>query len=486
MTSRDLLVLAGGNLWRLKLRSFLTVAGVVIAIAAFVSMLSFGAGNQKMVAEQYEKLGLFFTLQVFPRDFDRANDSLQPPKLDDGALEALAAIPGVRLAYPFDAFSITVASMDSALSSRAQALPERAVRTRLYSDLVAGKPFANDSAHELLVSRDLLKRLGLPSADSALGRSLAVSVRLAVLDSAVVGVFRDKDGTLRNRLREVHFDSLLVPEYLRTTVRRELSAALGRFLDGFMNARRLVQDTLIIRGILPSREHARFRIEPIILPVATARRLTSGGLSEDPQDMFTALATGRLFDLESADNRMYPRVTLDLEQHAPYEQVKDSVEALGFRTFSYAEQFAEIRRFFVYFDLALGMIGLIALTTASLGIANTMIMATVERKRDIGVLKSLGAHEGDIQRLFFVEAGVIGTLGSALGILFGWSIARLASQVARYVMVREGMDPVELFALPLWLVGTALAVGLLVSILAGYYPASRAARIDAVEALRGE
>lgn len=486
MTFRDLVTLALGNLWRLKLRSFLTVAGVVIAIAAFVSMLSFGAGNQKMVAEQYEKLGLFFTMQVFPRNTDQAKDSLPSPKLDAEALEALATIPGVRLAYPFDAFSITLASADSTISTRAQALPERAVKTRLYSDLVAGEAFSNDSAHEVLVGRDLLKRLGLPAADSAIGRSLVVSVRLAVLDSALFGVFRDKDGTVRQRLKDVQFDSLMVPEYLKSTVRREVSAGLGRFLDGFMNARRLVLDTLIIRGILPTREHARFRVEAIILPIATARRLTSGGLSEDPEDMLTALATGRLFAEDAEDGRTYPRVTLDLEQYAPYEQVKDSVEALGFRAFSYAEQFAEIRRFFVYFDLALGMIGLIALTTASLGIANTMIMATVERKRDIGVLKSLGAHEGDIQRLFFVEAGVIGIVGSAAGVLFGWAIARAASQVARYIMAREGMDPIELFSLPLWLVGTALAVGLLVSILAGYYPASRAARIDPVEALRGE
>jgi putative ABC transport system permease protein len=486
VTLRDLAGLAAGNLWRLKLRSFLTMAGVVIAIAAFVSMLSFGAGNQKLVSEQYDKLGLFFTLQVFPKSYDPAKDSLRPPNLDDAALARISAVPGVRLAYPFDAFSVTVQSTDSQLSTRTQALPSEAVRTRLFSDLVGGQPFANDSAPEVLVSRDLLKRLGLPPGDSSVGQRLILSVRLAVLDSALVNVLRDEDGAVQRRLRAIDFDSLLVPSYLKSTVKRELSAALGRFLDGFMNDRRKVEDTLTICGILPSREHARFRVESMIIPVGTARKLTSGGLSEDPEDMFTALATGRLFNEGEQDSKTYPRATVDLAQDAPYDAVKDSVEALGFRTFSYLEQFKEIQRFFLYFDLALAMIGLIALTTASLGIANTLVMATIERKRDIGVLKSLGAHEGDIKRLFFFEAGAIGLLGSIVGIVFGWAIARAASGLARYFMTREGMEPVELFAIPLWLIGAALAVGLAVSVLAGYYPASRAARVDAADALRGE
>ncbi|MDD3732874.1 MAG: ABC transporter permease, partial [candidate division Zixibacteria bacterium] len=66
MTWHDLLAISTGNLWRMKLRSFLTISGVIIAIAAFVAMLSFGAGNQKLVREQYEQLGLFNTMQVYP------------------------------------------------------------------------------------------------------------------------------------------------------------------------------------------------------------------------------------------------------------------------------------------------------------------------------------------------------------------------------------------------------------------------------------
>ena len=68
MTLRDLVVISTGNLWRMKLRAFLTISGIVIAIAAFVSMLSFGAGNQEYITNQFNDLGLFNTMQVYPKE----------------------------------------------------------------------------------------------------------------------------------------------------------------------------------------------------------------------------------------------------------------------------------------------------------------------------------------------------------------------------------------------------------------------------------
>jgi putative ABC transport system permease protein len=199
--------------------------------------------------------------------------------------------------------------------------------------------------------------------------------------------------------------------------------------------------------------------------------ITRGGL----------LATG-----QQLSQREYSMVTMNIDAATPYESIKDSVEALGFSTFSYAEEFEEIRKFFFYFNLALGGIGLIALFTASLGIVNALVMSIIERRREIGTLKALGADERDIRLLFLVESGVIGLIGAVAGILFGWVITRVASLIAQSMMEREGIDPMELFALPWWLILIALSIGVLVSMLAGLYPAARAARIDPVQALRGE
>ena len=95
MTFRDLLDLSVGSLWRIKLRAFLTTAGVVIAIATFVAMLSFAAGNHKYVSTTFNEFGLLTNMRVFPKDAD--SDTTDAAVLDRDAIETLSAIPGVDL-----------------------------------------------------------------------------------------------------------------------------------------------------------------------------------------------------------------------------------------------------------------------------------------------------------------------------------------------------------------------------------------------------
>ena len=487
MTFRDKLAVSIGNLLRMKLRTFLTTSGVVIAIAAFVSMLSFGAGNQKYITEQFDKLGLFSTMQVYPKKSTENGKSSKAAVLDRTALEKLSQLHGVNLAYPYDAFTVTATVDDSVITSKAQALGIEALRTKLFSGILAGKPFADDSAREVLVTKWLLDTLKLGSPDSVLGKRLVLSMRVSSIDSGLARVPADDGETVRDRLKKIKFDSLRYDLYRRRIIRGEVNGAIRRFLNGFLNARDEIRDTFTICGVLGQEHMGGLRIEPIIVPTATALKFSSSGFSSDPAELFTAMSSGTLLPAEGeTDARSFSQVTLDLDPRVPFKLVKDSVEAMGFRAFSFAEQFSEIQKFFFYFDLALGVIGLIALITASLGIINTMVMSILERKREIGVLKSLGADDSDIRFLFLVESGVIGAIGAGAGIFFGWLITRVASGVAHIVMQREGIPPMELFALPLWLILIALAIGIGVSLLAGAYPAGRAARVDPVEALRND
>jgi putative ABC transport system permease protein len=241
--------------------------------------------------------------------------------------------------------------------------------------------------------------------------------------------------------------------------------------------------------VAPDIEEFAIRVAPVIIPERTARRLSAGGisLSGDPADLLEAVQSGDLFSPGAAASaEVYARVTLDLEARASAAAVSDSVEALGFRAFSFAEQFEEIQQFFVYYYLGLGVLGFIALVTASLGIVNTMVMSITERRREIGILKSLGADEREIRLAFLTESAAIGAVGSAIGIVVGWIGTRIVSFAMKVFMDRQGMPVFEPFALPLWLIALSLAFGVLVSLLAGTYPAGRAARVDPVEALRGE
>ncbi len=486
MTFRDLIATATGNLWRMKLRSVLTFSGIVIAIAAFVAMLSFGAGMQLNIAEQFEKLGLLSVIQVYPKNAQET-DSSAVAELNNAALEYIEKIPGVEIVYPFESLDLVIKLGDSETTVSAQALPSKAVETKLFSDLAAGELFTADSSRKVLISEDILAKLGIESADSILDKSVIISIKVAKIDSGVVSMLRPLSDIIQTRRKEMQSDTIRFVEYAQNAIREELGGALNRFIDGFMKNRETKAETLSVCGVFNSRRNGRLRLKDIILPVATARDFSSSGFTGNPTEILAELQTGNLFVANSnSPIKDYSQATVMMEQNALYEPIRDSIEAAGFRTFSFAEQFKEIRQFFRYFNLALGLIGIIALMTASLGIINTMIMSITERRREIGIWMSLGADMNDIRRLFLVESGLIGLIGAIGGVIFGYIISRVGSLVAKTFMENEGVPPMEIFHIPIWLVLTALLFGVLVSLLAGFYPANRAAKIDPVVSLRNE
>lgn len=135
----------------------------------------------------------------------------------------------------------------------------------------------------------------------------------------------------------------------------------------------------------------------------------------------------------------------------------------------------------------LGSVGALALLVAALGVANTMMMAIYERTREIGVLKALGASAAEIRRLFTLEAGMIGLIGGFLGLIAGALLGQLVDWIAHRYLISEGVTGVgALSIVPWWLALGALLFAFLIGILAGLYPAARAARLDPVTALRHE
>jgi putative ABC transport system permease protein len=167
--------------------------------------------------------------------------------------------------------------------------------------------------------------------------------------------------------------------------------------------------------------------------------------------------------------------------------VEKRVQEMGFDAQMLLSRFKDMQKGFLLMDLLLTAVGLVALTVAGLGILNTLLMAVLERYREIGVYKALGASSGDICILFLGEAALVGLLGGAGGLVLGrvvsWAIELIVNGLAR----RHGIDgPVAAFAFPPHLLGGAMLFALLVSLVSGVYPASRAARVDPIRALRAE
>jgi len=132
----------------------------------------------------------------------------------------------------------------------------------------------------------------------------------------------------------------------------------------------------------------------------------------------------------------------------------------------------------------LAVLGGISLLVAAMMIVNTLVMAVLERTREIGLLKSLGATDRVVSRLFLTEAGAIGLLGGIGGLILGSVVAHVTNFIANIQIYRESGVRVDLVSFPIWLLAGAIGFAILVSVVAGVYPARRASRVDPVVALR--
>ncbi len=167
------------------------------------------------------------------------------------------------------------------------------------------------------------------------------------------------------------------------------------------------------------------------------------------------------------------------------DAVEKRIKAMGFHTKTMLSRLQDMRRFFLAIQVLLSVVGAIALTIAALGIANTLLMAVLERFGEIGLCKAIGASDGNLFVLFLTEAGIIGLLGGLTGIALGWLISCGMEAAATAYANSQGVSgQLDLFAFPLWLLAASLAFSIVVSVVAGIYPALRAARVDPIRALR--
>jgi putative ABC transport system permease protein len=169
----------------------------------------------------------------------------------------------------------------------------------------------------------------------------------------------------------------------------------------------------------------------------------------------------------------------------------DEINALGYRAYTQLTYVQGINSFYTILQVIFGGVGAIALLVAAIGIANTMAMSILERTREIGLMKAVGATNRDVLSVFLGEAAGIGLLGGLGGVVIGWSTGQALNALALAYLARQatqtGAPPpsVAVFT-PLWLPIFALVFSTLIGILSGLYPALRAATLVPVNALKYE
>ncbi len=167
------------------------------------------------------------------------------------------------------------------------------------------------------------------------------------------------------------------------------------------------------------------------------------------------------------------------------ERVAQEIKDMGFNAITPSQILDEINNVFSIIQIGLSAFGIIALVVAAIGIINTLIMAIYERTREIGVMKAVGATKGTIRLLFTIEGGALGFLGGVIGVGLGFILGQMLNFIGSRTFLSD-FPTFQISVFSPWLILGIIGLTTAISLLAGLYPANRAARLDPVEALRYE
>ncbi len=167
------------------------------------------------------------------------------------------------------------------------------------------------------------------------------------------------------------------------------------------------------------------------------------------------------------------------------QRVQEQIQEMGYNAHSLNDMLESMQDTASTLQAVLGGIGAVSLLVAALGITNTMIMSIYERTREIGIMKVIGAALTDIRRLFLLEAGIIGLSGGILGIGISYGGSYLLNR-ANIPILGMGMMGTKISIIPLWLALATICFSTLVGLLSGFYPARRAMKLSALEAIKTE
>jgi len=171
--------------------------------------------------------------------------------------------------------------------------------------------------------------------------------------------------------------------------------------------------------------------------------------------------------------------------------VADAINKMGFMANTPQSYLEGINSFFLVLQVIFGGVGAIALLVAAIGIANTMTMAILERTREIGLMKAIGATNQNVMSIFLGEAAGIGFVGGLGGVILGWGAGALLNIVALSYFANQasnggGTGPTIAASTPIWLPAFALVFATVIGLISGLYPALRAATLVPVNALKYE
>ena len=422
LTTKDIVQSALRNLGRRPVRNILTAGGVLIGIVTLVAMVSFGVGAQREVQRNFETIGLE---NIFVSPIYEQSDGFDP------------------FADPKPQTPLT---------------PDVVAQLAALPDVVAVTP-----------------QLLLPS---------GMDISLTMGAEPPVPVYIASGGGMPFNFGPPGRSSMLAgqsPDELGHGVLLVASLANNLMGEG-ESYDDLIGRDVIITVKLPRGESADFPSTIVGVQDGFARRSIGLGVAER-----SAMISWWYDEPDYLQQHGYNQVLVRAVDLSAVTAVSAAITDMNLEAQTLEAILDVANQVLALMQALLSSVGALALLVAALGVANTMMMAIYERTREIGVLKALGASSREIRRMFTVEAGMIGLIGGFFGLIFGTLLGRLVDWIGHRFLIAEGVTGVgQLSVVPLWLAIGAMAFAAFIGVIAGLYPAARAAKLDPVTALRHE
>lgn len=449
MSIFDTISMALRNLWKRKLRTFLTVLGVVIGTTSIVVMISIGIGMNESFQSQVEQWGSLQVINVSSPSGGNRGMMISSEKsnnansaknkkdvvLNSKAIEEFKAIPGVETA------------------------------TLLLTDynikLVCGK----------YVAEPEFKGID-PESMEAMGYNLAEGRFLNEEDKMAVVVGQDISQNFYNP--KLSWQMRYNSERPQVNLLEEKSLLTYDYNYGTKNAEKKIKPYKIeVVGMMQGSGNDSYSV---IMPIKQLEKII-----DEREKYEKSQQSGRnTGNTNSRKKGVYEQAMVKVKNMEQVQEVQQVIKDMGYEAYSLSDYLESMKETSKMLRMMLSAIGAISLIVAAIGITNTMVMSIYERTREIGVMKVIGASLFDIKKLFLTEAAFIGFAGG----LFGVALSLLASKLVNVIAQQQQSD--MLSSVPVWLCLASLGFATFIGIAAGYFPAQRAMKLSALSAIKTE
>lgn len=434
MSKIDLFRMGIKNLWRRKLRTFLTVLGVIIGASSIIVMLSLGFGMSKAYQDQIEQMGSLTTINVRKKWVERPQAGQKEAVLDDKAIVSFKGLTNVVAVSPM---------------------------LEAYGSIINGRYVS--SAPIRGIDPESMEAFGFEVAE---GRLLSKNDELTV----VFG------GQMKNSFYEPKARVYREPKInlMKDRMTLTLDPNYGWSNPGEKKPN-YKEYKIKVAGVLTEGDWETGY--GIYMPLTEVQKLIK--------------------DKEKAENIKpqpgrqkqtgYDQVSVKVNDMKNVQDVQKKIKDMGYEAYSLNDWLEEMKKTAGIMQAVLGGIGAVSLLVAAIGITNTMVMSIYERTKEIGIMKVIGASLKDIKRLFLFESALIGLTGGIFGVGFSYLISFAVNKFGgQFGQAIGAYGATKISIIPIWLAFAAMAFSALIGIISGYFPARRAMNLSALEAIRTE